>query len=327
MTDLQRFEIPGPDGWSVGAFSSPPARPPQPQHRWWLHIGLLVATLGTSTLVGGFFFGRTSTAAPPADLWQLLAFIVHEGIRFSIPLLTILFCHEMGHYLACRFHRLPASLPYFIPAPIGPGTLGAVIRVRAPIRRKAQLLDVGAAGPIAGFVVAVPVLLIGLMLSQVVEFPLEESTGPLFVFGDPLLFHWLQQLLHTEVPNGSILELHPAAWAGWFGLLVTALNLLPFAQLDGGHIMYSLLGRWHARLAWPLLGVLFALGFFWWGWWLWTVIALILGVRHPPVLDERVPLDRRRVLIAVMCIVVFVLSFNPAPVREITIQQAIELIG
>ncbi len=327
MSDPQRHVFPGPDGWHVGAFPSPEARPPEPQHRWWLHIGLLAATLCTTTVVGGFFFGRFPSQAPPHNGWELLALVLQEGVRFSIPLMTILFCHEMGHYLACRSHRLPASLPYFIPAPIGPGTLGAVIRVRAPIRRKSELLDVGAAGPLAGFVVTAPILFVGLMLSKVVEFPLEEGTGPIWVFGDPLLFQWFQGLLHTEIPAGSTLQLHPAAWAAWFGLLVTALNLLPFAQLDGGHVAYSLLGRWHARIAWPLLGVLFVLGFFWWGWWLWTGIALLLGVRHPPVLDEPTPLDRRRTWIALACIAVFVISFNPAPIREISLQQAIELIG
>jgi membrane-associated protease RseP (regulator of RpoE activity) len=237
-------------------------------------------------MVGGLVWGSLPTEMAQLGLFELLTDprVYIAGLKFSIPLLTILWCHEPGHYIAARRHGLTATPPYFIPFPIpvlGIGTLGAVIRIKDPIRDKRQLLDVGAAGPIAGFVALVPFLAYGIAASEV----------------------------------GESVVLHPTGVAAWFGVLVTLLNLLPFAQLDGGHIGYALFGGWHRRMAWPLLGALAGLGFVWPGWWLWVVIALIMKPQHPRLWDEDQPLDRRRQFIGWIAIAIFVLCFVAEPIR------------
>ncbi len=214
-------------------------------------------------------------------------------------MLVILLAHEMGHYIACRYHRLDATLPFFLPVPFGIGTLGAFIRIRTPLLNKRELFDVGASGPLAGFVVALPVLFAGIALSTPVA---ELPKGGVMIFGEPLAFKAIAWLVHPDVPPGGDLLLHPLGFAAWFGLLVTALNLLPFGQLDGGHITYALFGAWQRRIAWPLLAVLVVLGFWWSGWWIWAVIALVMRVRHPWIPDEAATLDPRRRLLGFLCI-------------------------
>lgn len=290
----------------------PPAPPPQ---RLWLHAVLFLATFASTTVVGGVSFARLPEGFEATDLASVLLHpgVIRPGLEFSLPLMIILLAHEMGHYLACRRHRLDASLPYFLPMPIplGIGTLGAFIRIRTPIASKRELLDVGAAGPIAGFLATLPFLVVGIALSEpVAKLP---DTGYI-LFGDPLLFQALGQLLHPQMAAGGDLLIHPTGFAAWVGLLVTALNLLPFGQLDGGHITYALFGIWHRRLAWPLLLVLVGLGFVWMGWWIWAVIALAMGVRHPRVLDEDHPLDPKRTTVGWVCLAVFVLCFTPQPI-------------
>ncbi len=243
--------------------------------------------------------------------------LVWEGLKFSVPLMMILLAHELGHLFAARAHGLPCTLPFFLPMPIpfpySPGTLGAVIRILRPIRSRAQLLDVGAAGPLAGFTMLLPFLVIGAALSRVQEIDPEQ---PLIYFGEPLAFRIVARVLFFPgLGPEQDLFVHPTAWAAWFGLLVTALNLLPFSQLDGGHIGYALLGRWHRRGVWFLLAALIGLGFLWPGWWLWSVIVLVLGPRHPPVDDENLPIDRRRRAAGWVTLLVFVLSFVPVPVQ------------
>lgn len=313
-------EIIGPDGLPVGVIRR---RPPSPR-RVWLHVLLFLLTFASTTLVGGLTTAElpAETRLPPlqevaAQPWLLLSFLLTPqvllaGLGFSIPLLTILLAHEMGHYLACRVHRLDASLPYFIPAPFGIGTLGAFIRIRSPLSGKRELLDVGAAGPLAGFIVALPVLAVGIALSHPTMTPIE---GSYFEFGEPLLLRLLESLIHRGAPPGADLLLHPIAFAAWFGVFVTALNLLPFGQLDGGHIGYAMFGSWHRKAAWPLLVVLVILGFIWTGWWLWAVIALVMGVRHPRLPDEALPLDPRRRAVAWLCFAIFLLCFTPEPIR------------
>jgi len=300
-----------PDGAPVGVFASPPV-PYRP--RWWLHGLLLALTLLTTTFFGALFVGTLPEEMAAFPLGRLVVDprFIAEGLKFSIPLLIIIVSHEMGHYIACRRHGLLATPPFFIPAPLGIGTFGAVIRIKEPIRNKMQLLDVGAAGPLAGFVALIPFLIYGVAVSRVTPVP----TGHGFiVFGEPIMFKLVAHIFHPHLAAGTDILLDPTGSAAWFGLLLTALNMLPFAQLDGGHIAYALFGRWHRRAVWPMWVVLFVLGFRWIGWWIWAVIALVLGVRHPEIWDEDRPLDRRRKLIAWLTLLVFALCFMPQPIK------------
>jgi membrane-associated protease RseP (regulator of RpoE activity) len=308
------FDTTGPDGPPAGVFPSPPTvyRP-----RWWIHITLFVLTFASTTMVGGLVWGGLPSEMARLGLFELITDprVYVAGLKFSIPLLTILWCHELGHYIAARRHGLTATPPYFIPFPVpvlGIGTLGAVIRIKDPIRNKRQLLDVGAAGPIAGFVVLVPFLVYGIAASEVGE---ATINGGYLEFGEPLIYRLLEALIRPGLGDDVTLWLHPTGVAAWFGILVTLLNLLPFAQLDGGHIGYALFGRWHRLMAWPLLGALAGLGFVWPGWWLWVVIALILRPQHPRLADEDIPLDPRRQLIGWIAIAIFVLCFVAEPIR------------
>jgi membrane-associated protease RseP (regulator of RpoE activity) len=279
-------------------------------------VALFVATLASTTFIGGLYWGRFPEGVADLGLLELVTSwpFIREGLAFSVPLLFILLCHEMGHYLAARRHGLLTTPPYFIPFPVplfGIGTLGAVIRVKEPIRNKRQLLDVGAAGPLAGFVALLPILAYGIAASEATT---QLPEGGYLLFGEPLVYRALEWLLRPDVHGEVGLMLHPAGVAAWFGILVTLLNLLPFAQLDGGHICYALFGRWHRRAAWPLVAALAALGFVWVGWWLWMVIAVVLGPRHPRLWDEDRPLDRRRRLIGWLALLVFVLCFMAEPI-------------
>ena len=304
------FEIIGPDGVSVGVVR----RPPPPPQRVWLHATLLLLTVASTTLVGGIAFGDVPQGFKARSFWDLLFHpaVVRAGLEFSLPLIVILLAHEMGHYIACRYHRLDATLPFFLPVPFGIGTFGAFIRIRSPLLTKRELFDVGASGPLAGFIVTLPVLFAGIALSTPVA---QLPRGGVMIFGEPLAFKALAWLVHPDVPPGGDLMLHPTGFAAWFGLLVTALNLLPFGQLDGGHITYALFGRWQRRIAWPLLAVLIVLGFWWTGWWVWAVIALVMRVRHPWVPDEAGELDPRRRLLGWICLIVFALCFTPEPIK------------
>lgn len=237
------------------------------------------------------------------------------GLTFAATALTILLAHELGHYIACRRYGLPCTLPYFLPVPIGFGTLGAFIRIYAPIRSKRELFDVGVAGPIAGFVTLLPFLFYGVAHSQPVDLsrlPLTGGAG-LIAPGRSLAIELVARVFHGPLGPDVYLDLHPMALGAWLGLFATALNLLPLGQLDGGHILYSVIGRWQRRLAIPLWIGLAAIGVHWPGWWVWCVIVFLLGLFHPPLRDERVPLDPKRRALAVLALVIFVLSFVPTP--------------
>ena len=304
----------GPDGAPAGAFLSVP---PAYQPNWWLHILLFVLTFASTTIVGGLVWGGLPEEMARLSLPQLFSDprVYIAGLKFSIPLLTILGCHELGHYVAARRHGLTATPPFFIPFPVpffGIGTLGAIIRIKDPIRNKKELLDVGAAGPIAGFAALVPFLAYGIAASEVGEAPVG---GTYLEFGEPLIYRFLEALIRPGLGDDMTLWLHPTGVAAWFGILVTLLNLLPFAQLDGGHIAYALFGHWHRLLAWPLLGMLAGLGFVWPGWWVWVVIAVVLNPRHPRLWDEDQPLGPQRRLVGWIAIVIFVLCFVAEPIR------------
>lgn len=236
------------------------------------------------------------------------------GLSFSIPALFILLCHELGHYIACRLYGIPCTLPFFLPVPVNFGTFGAFIRIKAPIHSKRQLFDVGVAGPIAGFVALIPFLLYGIAHSR----PVMAATGSggmeLLLPGRCLAIQLATRLFHGPLAEGMILNLHPAAFAAWLGLFATSLNLLPLGQLDGGHILYAAAGRLQRRLALPCWLALALLGFYWPGWLLWSVVVLVIGLRHPPVYDENLPLDRKRRALAWVALAIFVLSFMPVPI-------------
>lgn len=242
------------------------------------------------------------------------------GLQFSLATHFILLCHELGHWFACRRHRLDASPPYFLPAPIGLGTFGAFIRIRSLVRTKRELLDVGVAGPIAGFLALLPVLAAGVGLSRPSPLPVPPAGDVgllLYRPGESLLLGGLTRLFHGELPADVVLNPHPLLLAGWVGLFATMLNLLPLAQLDGGHILYAAVGRLQRRLAWPLWGALALLGLAWPGWWLWCLFVLLLGLKHPRLLDEGEPLDPRRRRLAWLSLAIFALGFMPTPIAVV----------
>ncbi len=235
------------------------------------------------------------------------------GIPFSFTLICILLAHELGHYFACRYYSISASYPYFLPAPTLIGTLGAFIRIRSPIVNRKALFDVGIAGPVVGFLFAVPALAIAIAYSKLV--PAAQSNSPL-VFADPLLSRLLIAWLHPGVSPSDIL-LHPVGRAAWVGLFATALNLLPAGQFDGGHILYAVASERHQQVSFVVALALMAMAFFlkWYGWLLWAVLILLLGFRHPPLLNRWEPLDRKRRVWAAIALVIFLLCFMPTPFK------------
>jgi membrane-associated protease RseP (regulator of RpoE activity) len=294
-----------PAPWApVLPIQEPPKR--KFQHRYLIHVVLFVVTLLSATFAGGY---------RPEISW---AEVFTSGLWYSLPILGILAAHEFGHYAYCRRHNVDATLPYFIPAPplFIAGTLGAVIRIKEPFPSKKALFDIGVAGPIAGFVVLVPLLYWGVTMSEVRTVPVSENV---LYLGEPLLYQAMERLHFGVLPDGSDVYLHPMAFAAWFGMFATALNLLPFGQLDGGHIVYSVLGRrsWYVSAA--TLAAAVVLTFVSVSWLLMTVMMLVmavfLGFGHPRILDEHVPLDGRRKLIAFLALIIFVLCFTPVPIQ------------
>lgn len=238
------------------------------------------------------------------------------GVSYSIAIMTILLAHEMGHFFASRWYGIPSTLPFFIPFPFSPfGTFGAIIKMRGIVINKKALFDIGAAGPLSGFIVAVPCVLIGMKLSVV-----GVATPNALRLGDPLLFKLLQWLV-VELPPGREVFLHPIGYAGWVGLFVTALNLMPVGQLDGGHIIYAVFGeksRWAYGFSIAVLAGLALL--YNPGWLVLIALLLIFGMRHPRPFDEQTPLDRKRKILAVVMLAIFVLSFTPTPFPDLTPQ-------
>ncbi len=318
----------------------------RPGDRPWLHLGLLGLTAVT-TVLGYIFsiYGWWFTGAGPFPPELLI-----NALKFSAAILAILGTHEMGHYLAARWHGVDTSLPYFIPMPpvISIGTLGAVIRIRGPIPSLKALVDIGASGPLAGLVVAVGVMVLGLREATVVEaVPLDSrfpGSASLWALLGELYRYLMAQL--AETPSGPdaalgaygtvyneglllrgmarwVVGLHPGQdllagplWiAGWFGLLVTTLNLFPIGQLDGGHVVYALFGRWAVWIGRLTAGGLLALTLFWSaGWLIWLLVTVkFIGFQHPPVTDPAQPLPTSRKVIAVLCLIAFVLCVVPIP--------------
>ena len=278
--------------------------PPQDENRitpgkLLFHLFLLAVTAVTTTFWGGLLTGG-----------------FYRGIVFSFTVLMILGAHEMGHYLACRYYGVPATLPYFIPSPVGIGTFGAVIKIKGRIPHKRALFDIGIAGPLAGFIFALPAAVIGIYFAQ--PSPAVPTGGDGMVFNDPPLFMAIARLLHVPIN----VDANPIWLAAWVGCLVTALNLLPVGQLDGGHVTYAIFGRRiHTYIARGIyLGVILlaVASYFrngWMGWVIYIIIlTLMIRVGHPPIDDEYEPLDRVRKLVAVFSLIVFLLCFMPAPI-------------
>jgi membrane-associated protease RseP (regulator of RpoE activity) len=308
-----------------------------------VNLILFALTLFSVMLSGALFASDSLTATNAKDFVLQLWHALPSGIPFAASLLAILGAHEFGHYLAGRYHRTHVTLPYFLPFPLSPfGTLGAFIQLKEPPRNKRILMDIGIAGPLAGLVVAIPVLLLGLSLSTVE--PIRLTQGQVFtlegnsliylfakflVFGRllpapssygnlPPVLYWIRYFFTSQpLPLGGVdVMIHPVAWAGWAGLLVTAINLIPAGQLDGGHLMYVLLGK-RARTLWPfILAILVLLGFVWTGWWLWAALIFFLGRIYAEPLDQITQLDPPRKVMAVLGIIIFFLVFTPVPLVQ-----------
>jgi membrane-associated protease RseP (regulator of RpoE activity) len=297
----------------------------KPREAWAVHALLLIGVLITMTVSGGVFAGVLTGDMTAWTLRDVLR-AFPRGLSFSLPLLAILFTHEMGHYITARRYQLSVSPPFFIPglpAPLGIGTFGAFIRLRTIVNDRRQLLDVGAAGPIAGFIVALPILWYGIAHSQPwLHLPDHSTTipvGMVMPWGDDIallgdsIVTWLVR--HFAGAPAPIL-LHPIAVAGWFGMFVTMLNLLPMAQLDGGHIIYAASPRLHRPVAQAIWVLIMLMGWFWFGWLVWGFIILMLSrgqLRHPPVLDAYRPLPPSRRWLLIASAVLFVLTFAPVP--------------
>jgi membrane-associated protease RseP (regulator of RpoE activity) len=312
----------------------PPQAPERP--RYLLALTLFVLTLLCTTTLGPVMYmvSRTDVVTDLSTLWGVFLIprvvvavwhdpaLLHIGLSFSFAAMTILFCHEMGHYIACRRYGLACTLPYFLPVPLNFGTFGAFIKIKAPIRTKRELFDVGVAGPLAGFVALIPFLLYGVAHSKPVVLPHADpavASQAVEALGGNLAIYLVARLFHGPLAPGTYLNLHPMALGAWLGLFATSLNLLPLGQLDGGHILYAATGRLQRRLAIPLWLGLGLLGWLWPGWILWTLIVLVIGLYHPPVWDEREPLDASRRMLAWLSLVIFILSFMPVPLRLIPV--------
>ena len=292
---------------------------PRSRHRYWLHALLFLLTLLSTTVVGAGFAQSFAANAPSSfngdlygyvRMWHQPSFLL-QGLPFSITLLTILMAHEMGHYVTARYYGVDVSLPYFLPAPTLIGTMGAFIRIRSAIYSKRALFDIGIAGPIAGFVILLAPLAVGLSLSRVSPGAVHHSD---LIFGSPLLLQLFERIAFPGVRVEDI-YLHPVARAAWVGLLATALNLLPIGQLDGGHILYSFAGektRWLSRF---FVAVLIPMGiFFAYSWLVWAVLLFFFGMRHPVIYDPY-PIGRMRTWLGIAALIILILTFTLSPVR------------
>ena len=314
---------------------------PQPSNPW-INLGLFLATLLSMLYVGAANVFEGTSAEFYGNILANLA----SGFPYAGSLLAILLAHEFGHYLAGRYHKIAVTLPYFIPLPLlgGFGTLGAAIRLKEPPKNKRVLLDIGIAGPLAGLVVAIPIVLVGLSNSELGTLPdvaILEGNSILYLVAKyitlgewlpmPVSFdgvhpflYWAKYLI-TGLPvpiGGQDVLLSPMAWAGWAGLLVTAINLIPTGQLDGGHTLYSLIGDKVSKSRPYILTLLLLMGLMYSGWWLWALLIYFLGRNHAEPYDQITPLDPNRKAMAVFTLIIFILVFIPVPLRMIGIAGA-----
>jgi Zn-dependent protease len=316
-----------------------------PPAKAWVNAVLLALTVLSVWLAGAmyaYFYNHPNAEINSlVELYRVTLMNFRDGLPFTLSLMSILLAHEFGHYLMGRRHNEDVSLPFFIPLPIpgGIGTMGAVIQMKSPVKNRRLLLDIGIAGPIAGLAVAIPVLLLGLSLSNLGPVqPASQLEGNSIlylllkysVFGKLLpapvdyngvepLIYWIKYVITGSPPpiGGLDVQLNPIAWAGWVGLLVTSLNLIPAGQLDGGHVMYALFGIRVRKMLAPIMIALAVLGFFWQGWWLWILLLFIFGRISDEPLDQITQLDKRRKVIAVLVVLLFILVFIPIPLVAI----------
>jgi len=255
------------------------------QKRWGLHVGLFIATF-------------------------LMATWVQDSV-YALTIMTILLAHELGHYFMCKKYGVEATFPIFIPMPNILGTMGAVIAMKSPIPNRQSLFDIGIAGPLVGLIVALPAIVIGLFLSDVVVIP---KNGYALFLGEPLLFSWISSLIHGPIPENHDLVLHSIAFAGWAALFVTSINLFPVGQLDGGHMIHAMLGRHAHWVSWLTIGVLVFLGFQYHPmWFIFTVIIVLFVFRHPPPIEHVTPISRSRHILGLFTYALLFLCFTPVP--------------
>ena len=286
--------------------------------RVWINLALFIATLLATLLTGAVNevgqMVMNEEMIVPALLNRPILLL--SGLPFALTIMSILLAHEMGHYIMGRRYNAPVSLPYFIPMPLVTpfGTMGAVIVQRAPFENRKSLFDIGVAGPLAGMVVALPLLIYGLATSHVG--PIQP---PALLEGNSILYLTVKYLIFGRIlpGNGVDVMLNPIAWAAWGGLLVTALNLMPIGQFDGGHTLYAVLGRRAWPIAMGVVALLVAMGFLWPGWFIWALLALVFGARHPAPLNDLSPLDGKRRLVGIGVLILFVLIFTPIPLTAI----------
>lgn len=280
-----------------------------------LPVMLFIATLFTTVSAGAFFEGfNPFSGVSDGDFSDFFSKLSH-GVPFSLSLLIILGVHEFGHFFAAMKHGVKTTYPYFIPGPPLPpmiGTFGAVIRVKSPIYTKKALIDIGAAGPLAGFVVALFVTTWGYMLSDIV--PLNPNGGDHLGLGNSILLKGIELVTVGNIPSGYDIALHPIAFAGWIGLFITALNLMPLGQLDGGHMLYALVGKKHKKISISIALFLIGLGLVTWlGWAIWGAFVFFLGHGHPPVKDSLEELSKSSKIICLLSLIVFILTLIPTP--------------
>jgi membrane-associated protease RseP (regulator of RpoE activity) len=267
----------------------------------WVNLLLLAITFLT-TLAAGALQQGVNPFIPIANLLK--------GLPFSLAIMIILGSHELGHYFMAKKNKVDTTLPYFIPGPTIIGTFGAVIKMKSPIRDKNSLIEIGASGPIVGFIFSTIAIAIGLSLSTVVNFTGGEEG---LILGNSLLIKFLTKLYFSDLPIGKDVLFHPIAFAGWLGYLVTAINLLPVGQLDGGHILYALAGEKHRIVGYVIFGAVILLIPLWPGWAIWAILFLVIRFKHPPPLDGVSPLSRRNKIIGIISFLIFVLTFTPVP--------------
>jgi membrane-associated protease RseP (regulator of RpoE activity) len=276
------------------------AKPEKRESKKWVNVLLLLLTFLTTLMAGTFQQGLN----PLVPITNLIM-----GLPFSVSIMLILGSHELGHYIMAKRNNVDATLPYFLPAPPLLGTFGAVIKMKSPIRDKNSLVEIGAAGPIVGFVFSTIVILIGLSLSKVVD--VAGTQG--MMLGDSILIKLLTKLYFSDLPEGKDILLNPVAFAGWIGYFITALNLLPVGQLDGGHISYALIGEKSRMVGYLVFSIAVLLSFLWLGWIVWSALFWVIGFKHPPTLDRISPLSRKHKVIGIISLVIFILTFVPAP--------------